>query len=91
MPVEVLTDVAGISLGSSTTLRGAHTCAIKTDGALYCWGLNDAGQVGNQTKYSQLMPAQILINITSASFESSYICAVNSDKDLYCWGMNDYG
>jgi len=28
---------------------GDHTCAVQTDGLLYCWGANDDGEVGNPT------------------------------------------
>jgi hypothetical protein len=28
---------------------GDHTCAVQTDGLLFCWGANDDGEVGNPT------------------------------------------
>src|SRR5205807_2596555 len=31
---------------SSVTVGSAHTCGIRTDGALYCWGSDVAGQLG---------------------------------------------
>lgn len=37
------------ALGSDTRLiatGGQHSCALKRDGAVWCWGGNDAGQIG---------------------------------------------
>jgi hypothetical protein len=35
---------------SAVALGNSHTCAIKTDGSLWCWGYNNYGQVdGNGT------------------------------------------
>lgn len=36
-------DVTAIASGRNAN----HTCAIKTDGSLWCWGRNDEGQLGN--------------------------------------------
>jgi alpha-tubulin suppressor-like RCC1 family protein len=35
-----MTDVVALAAGAT------HTCAIKDDGSLWCWGLNDYGQLG---------------------------------------------
>ena len=33
------------AVGSVISAGGDHTCAIKTDGSLECWGFNGEGQV----------------------------------------------
>ncbi len=46
IPVKVMDDVAAVNCG------GSHTIAIKTDGSLWTWGDNWAGQLGNGQKGS---------------------------------------
>jgi alpha-tubulin suppressor-like RCC1 family protein len=41
MPVVGLTAVDGIVAG------GAHSCAHRTDGTVWCWGANTSGQLGD--------------------------------------------
>lgn len=36
-----------------------HTCAIKQDGSLWCWGLNDTKQLGNGTTTESHVPLQV--------------------------------
>jgi alpha-tubulin suppressor-like RCC1 family protein len=36
-----------------------HSCAITADGAVWCWGENDSGQVGNGTTTDQLRPVRV--------------------------------
>lgn len=36
-----------------------HSCAVKSDDTLWCWGLNSSGQVGDGTTEHRLMPTQI--------------------------------
>jgi len=37
----------------------AHTCALREDGALFCWGRNTAGQLGDGTRFSERRPVRI--------------------------------
>jgi hypothetical protein len=40
-----------------------HSCAIRIDGSLWCWGLNGAGQVGDGTyDNSRFQPVQSLFH-----------------------------
>ncbi|MCR5980621.1 protein kinase [Gordonia jinghuaiqii] len=67
------------------------TCSIR-DQVAYCWGSNDAGQIGDGTTTSHPTPTRVadLANVTSISTGGPNSCAV-ADATAYCWGNNDYG
>lgn len=78
---------------------GSHTCGILRDSKyVNCWGLNDKGQVGNDSQQETILsPAAIAAPAPGASplkFDDlalSYTttCGIAEDKKLYCWGDND--
>lgn len=39
--------------------RGGATCAARDDGTLWCWGVNDFGQVGDGTREDREMPTLV--------------------------------
>ena len=90
-----ITSVGGstpILTGVSKVLCGKyHSCALKTNGAVSCWGNNDYGQVGNNSTSHVTSPIEVLTGV-SKLFVGNYIsCAVKTDNSLWCWGRNDYG
>jgi alpha-tubulin suppressor-like RCC1 family protein len=42
-PVHALADVADVTVGEE------HVCALRRDGAVFCWGTNIFGQLGQGT------------------------------------------
>src|SRR6476661_6273768 len=46
---------------------GAHACAIDEVGALWCWGGNGAGAVGDGTQQDRLAPVAVAEGRTWAS------------------------
>jgi alpha-tubulin suppressor-like RCC1 family protein len=48
----------------SVAAGGAHTCAIKKDGSLWCWGANTSGQLGDGSAWKS-KPVYIM-NLGSA-------------------------
>src|SRR5262249_31763870 len=59
VPVRVnLTDVVQISAGGGNTFGAAHTCAVKSNGDVWCWGSNDYGGLGDGTQNASNVPVK---------------------------------
>jgi alpha-tubulin suppressor-like RCC1 family protein len=59
VPTVVSGGLTFVSVAASTSPDGAHTCGLTTSGAVYCWGLNDHGQLGDGTTTQQLLPTLV--------------------------------
>lgn len=70
-----------------------HTCALKSDGTLWCWGMNFRGQLGDGTNTNRFSPTQVGAANDWVDVEagSSMTCARKSDRSLWCWGMSHLG
>jgi alpha-tubulin suppressor-like RCC1 family protein len=88
-PVQIGTDTWKTVFASSFT----HTCGIKTDGTLWCWGSDASGQIGNGgTTGDQLSPVQIGTDKwADVSAGDSHTCAIKDDATLWCWGSAGSG
>lgn len=69
----------------------AHTCAVRDDSSLWCWGRNDANQIAAG---SGTLEADTPFTIPGAwqtvatSFDTT--CGIQTDGSLWCWGRNGY-
>jgi alpha-tubulin suppressor-like RCC1 family protein len=70
-----------------------HTCAVKTDGTLWCWGLNSSGEVGDGTTTPRPSPVQVGSDTdwASAALAVDHTCALRTDRSMWCWGWNGTG
>ena len=70
---------------------GQHVCGI-AGGAGYCWGLNNAGQLGNGSTTSSDTPALIAGGHAFSTLSAGYLhtCGVEGNT-AYCWGDNING
>jgi hypothetical protein len=60
MTVDQPSLVQGLSAVDSIALSGEHACALTTQGDVYCWGLNDVGQVGAASAPENTCPDYVL-------------------------------
>jgi len=73
---------------------GGHTVAIKNDGTLWAWGLNNYGQLGDGTTEDKLVPTQEIsqsTNWSSISIGGLHTVALKIDGTLWSWGRNSDG
>ncbi len=86
-------DVAVGGFVTSAHPTGGHTCAIKTDGSLWCWGENDVSQLGNEAIITETSPIQIGAETDWVSIDAGnkHTCALKTDDTLYCWGEHILG
>lgn len=90
----VPTQISGGGSWKMTSLGHDHSCGIKTDNTLWCWGTNQFGRTGlNTTSGNTLVPTQVSGGGSWKSVSLGYqvTCAIKSDDTLNCWGNNQYG
>ena len=89
------TRVVDLPDGQVTALDAGYslTCAIADD-RVYCWGDNDAGQLGIGTFESSPRPLPVQgIAGTPVDIDAGedHACALTQDGAVYCWGHDDGG
>jgi alpha-tubulin suppressor-like RCC1 family protein len=101
-PVKVL----GIGSIAQIAVGANHSCALRTDGIVFCWGSNLLGQLGNGRGGPTADPSQQLAAVPtpvvafgggvvtiarSISAGTTDSCITDPYGFVYCWGDNTYG
>jgi alpha-tubulin suppressor-like RCC1 family protein len=69
-----------------------HTCAVVA-GRLYCWGVNQKGQLGTNQVTSRREPTAVpgfASGVTQVAAGDRHTCALR-DGGVWCWGYNGNG
>ena len=84
---------------ASVSAGGNHTCGQVHGHAIYCWGDNRFGQLGNGTTTNSATPVLVSGSLPFAylSVGRNHACAVTNGQQnnlggpVYCWGDNSSG
>ncbi|MEO8551037.1 MAG: hypothetical protein ABI678_13720, partial [Kofleriaceae bacterium] len=101
-PAPVVPTVAThkLAAGGTNGSGGSYTsCFISYGplhgGALYCWGGNASGQIGDGSRTNRPVPTPVIgmasgVTDVSISMSGTTVCAIKASS-LYCWGDNALG
>jgi alpha-tubulin suppressor-like RCC1 family protein len=89
--VSTLADVRYVSGGHGNT--STFALAVTGAGALYAWGNNSAGQLGDGTTTAHATPTVVpnLSGVIQAKAGEYYATALKSDGTVWNWGSNGFG
>jgi alpha-tubulin suppressor-like RCC1 family protein len=71
----------------------AHACGITPDRAVYCWGHNRYGQLGDGSLAWTTSPVRVASDkqFRTVTVGQLHSCAVTTDGEVHCWGRNAFG
>jgi alpha-tubulin suppressor-like RCC1 family protein len=89
-PVQVpgLSGVVQVGVGDE------HSCALKNNGTVWCWGDESLGKLGNGSAIGTTFnPVQVagLSGIAQIAVGANHACALRTDGVVFCWGANSLG
>ncbi len=81
------------------SVRGRTSCARTAGGEVWCWGLNDHGQLGSASTEScsglrcSTVPQQVDGGLTFSSISAgkAHVCGLATNGGAYCWGQRSDG
>lgn len=86
-------DGHGVRIGGVRAIAAgaAHSCALRGDGTVVCWGDDSSGQLGRGGAAAVNpvpMPAA-LTSIVAVAAGARHTCAALTNGSVWCWGAND--
>ena len=97
----VAVDISGALSGKSVTAIAAgygHTVALTSDGKVFPWGYNDAGQLGDGTTTNRSTPVAVDMSralrgktVIAIAAGDLHTVALTSDGKVFAWGYNYTG
>jgi len=86
-----VTTIAGGNNWKQVAGGNRHCAAVKTDGTLWCWGLNENNQAGNRVGGATFTPVTTFAGGTTwkqVACGGFHTVAIKTDGTLWIWGQN---
>ncbi len=93
------TEVAGVGAVVKIAAGAWHTCVLRTDKTVACWGWSFRGALGHDpsedsaTEGIAPTPRVVagLADVTDLALGGAHACALTSGNKVLCWGNNNEG
>jgi alpha-tubulin suppressor-like RCC1 family protein len=83
--------VSGLERVEAVAAGARHSLALTSDGAVWGWGDNSRGQVGDGGGHDQRLPVRVLTGATAIAAGDHHSIALKRDGTLWTWGANASG
>ena len=90
------TEIAAGGTWDAVSPGDVHTCGIRTDGTLHCWGDAGSGRLGVAGAVTGPTPQQVgtetdWIAVSAGVEHTCAIRGAGASGTLFCWGVRDFG
>jgi len=86
---------SGASAIQAISAGAFHTCALRMDGRLWCWGATDYKALGDITAGVSQLPVvlepTVIQDVTQLTSGWGFNCTRDHHGQLFCWGANYTG
>lgn len=69
----------------------SHTCSLRPDGEMFCWGRNNEQELGSGTPAPVTAPVHVRGNVAAIATGGFHTCALIVGGTVMCWGDNSWG
>jgi alpha-tubulin suppressor-like RCC1 family protein len=87
--------VPGLTGAVAIVAGQSHTCVLKSDRTVACWGANAAGQLGDGSIVDRPVPTTVQGLTDAVAIHSGptsdHTCAILAAGQVVCWGFNEWG
>ena len=77
----------------TVSLGPQHSCALASNGSVWCWGADDVGQLGDYGQYASYAPRPVggVDTALALVVGGDFSCVILPTTGVRCWGKNDRG
>jgi hypothetical protein len=79
--------VSGVSGAVKLSVDGYHSCAVKSDSTVWCWGYNIASQLGSGVATGGPIQVPGISDAIDVSAGFNHSCALRANGTVRCWGF----
>lgn len=78
---------------SSVSVGSRHACAMASNSAVWCWGADDVGQLGDSGQVASYSPRPVagVGSALALAVGDDFACVILPTTGVRCWGNNDRG